>query len=78
VVEDVDAVVVVDVDSAVVVVDVDAVVVVDVDSAVVVVSRTPVWGMGPSSSSPQAPSARTATTASPRPAQRLPHRVLTA
>jgi hypothetical protein len=72
-------VVVVDVDATVVVVDAGVVVVVDVEAAVVVVvSLTPVWGMGPWSSSPQAPSVSTATTADPRTAQRLPRRFPTA
>jgi hypothetical protein len=74
-----------------VVVDVDAVVVVDAavvvvvsraavvgDASDVVVSRTPVWGIGPSSSSPQAASASTATIAVPRTAQRMPRRLSTA
>jgi hypothetical protein len=79
-------------DGAVVVVDVDAVVVVDAAvvvvvsgaavvveaSDVVVVSRTPVWGIGPSSSSPQAASASTATVADPRTAQRITRRLSTA
>jgi hypothetical protein len=64
--------VVVDVEAVVVVMEAGAVVVVDVEAVVVVVSLTPVWGIGPSSSSPQAPSASTATSAEPRTAQRLP------
>ncbi len=69
----------IDIEAAAVVVDAGVVVVVDVEAAVVVVvSLTPVWGMGPWSSSPQAPSTSTATTADPRTAQRLPRRFPTA
>ena len=81
----VDVAAVVVVDAAAVVVVVAAVVVVVSGAAVVagasdvvVVSRTPVWGIGPSSSSPQAASASTATIADPSAARRLTRRLSTA
>jgi hypothetical protein len=62
---------------AVVVVDAGADVV-DVEAELVVVCCTPVWGMGPSSSSPQAPSASTATAAATSTAPRARRRLVTA
>jgi hypothetical protein len=72
---DVAAVVVVD---AAVVVVVSGAAVVAGASDVVVVWRTPVWGIGPSSSSPQAASASTATIADPSVARRITRRLSTA